>query len=111
MLKRQQSHEPIISMSKSEVEAQRLTDYIIMPADQEMSFKKWWEASAVVEVRYPHERHSNAGKPSHLAKSSVMDDFLKFVANQTVGQQTRQVQHLPPQVYHYSDAQAWNFTL
>ena len=79
---KRQSQEPIVSMSKSEVEAQRLSDYIIMPADQEMSFKKWWEAldaSAAVEVRYPHKRHGNAGKPSHSAKSSVMDDFLKFV--------------------------------
>ena len=49
-------------MSKSEVEAQHLSDYIIMTADQEMSFKKWWEAldtSAVVKVRHPHERQEN----------------------------------------------------
>ena len=49
-------------MAKSEVETKHLSDYIIMSADQEMSFKKWWEtldASDVVEVRYPHERHGN----------------------------------------------------
>ena len=49
-------------MSKSEVEAQHLSDYIIMTADQEMSFKKWWEAldtSAVVKVRHPHEQQEN----------------------------------------------------
>ena len=49
-------------MSKSEVEAQHLSDYIIMTADQEMPFKKWWEAldtSVVVKVRYPHERQEN----------------------------------------------------
>ena len=33
----------------------------------------------IVRVRYPHERHGNAGKTSHSAKTSVMQDFLQFV--------------------------------
>ena len=35
--------------------------------------------STNVEVRYPYERHGNAGKKSNSAKSSVMADFLKFL--------------------------------
>ena len=35
----------------------------------------------MVEVRFPHERHGNAGKISNSAKVSVCQDFLEFVDN------------------------------
>ena len=53
-----------------------------MPAALELSFKSWWrflEPSHIVKVRYPHARHGNAGKVSHSAKTTVHDDFIKFV--------------------------------
>ena len=53
-----------------------------MPDSLDTSFKNWWRAvtpSTTVEVRYPHERHGNAGKTSHSAKTETMDDFLKFI--------------------------------
>ena len=34
-----------------------------------------------VEVRYPHEQHGLKGKTSNRAKTDVMNDFLKFVDN------------------------------
>lgn len=42
----------------------------------------WWRSlssSAMVQVRYPHNRHGNAGKVSNSAEMSVLQDFLKFV--------------------------------
>ena len=32
-----------------------------------------------VQVRFPHEKHGNAGKISNSAESSIMEDFLSFV--------------------------------
>ena len=67
---------------KTEVEQERLGSYVIMPDSLECAFKTWWRSlpgDAVVKVRYPHSRHGNAGKTSHSAKSSVMQDFLLFV--------------------------------
>lgn len=81
-IKRQQSQVPIVEMEKSEVEEKRLGEYIIMPDDVNSAFSAWWRsvsADTVVQVRFPHERHGNAGKTSHSAKTSVMNDFLLFV--------------------------------
>ena len=81
-IKRQQSQQPIVEMEKSKVEEKRLGDCVIMPAGLETSFKSWWrsqDASTIVQVRYPHERHGNAGKTSNSAKSSLREDFLEFV--------------------------------
>ena len=53
-----------------------------MPGDEESSFKVWWRSlppSTVVNVRFLHTRHGNAGKASNLAKKSVSDDFLAFM--------------------------------
>ncbi len=41
-----------------------------MPTPCDMSFKSWWmevDATAEVQVRFPHERHGNAGKTSNSA--------------------------------------------
>ena len=69
-------------MSKTEVEEQRLGDYVVMPGGLEMTFKVWWrslDSTHTVDVWYPHAKHGNAGKTSHHAKTSIMDDFLTFV--------------------------------
>ena len=69
-------------MPKSSVEKERLGNYVITPIGCESSFADWWRSlseSTNVQVRYPYERHGNAGKKSNSAKSSVMADFLKFV--------------------------------
>ena len=81
-IKRKQSQEPLRDMTKSAVEAEHLSDYVVMPESCEMAFKEWWgslQASNVVSVRYPHARHGNAGRASNSCKTSVMEDYLTFV--------------------------------
>ena len=85
-IKRQQSQQPIVEMPKSEVEEKRLGDRVVMPIGLETSFKTWWrsqDASTIVQVRYPHDRHGNAGKVSNAAKSSLREEFLDFVDHNT----------------------------
>lgn len=81
-IKRKQSCEPLRDMTKSEVEKERVSEYVVMPVDKVMSFKDWWltlDESDVVSVRYLHARHGNAGRTSNSSKTSVMEDFLNFV--------------------------------
>ena len=81
-VKRQQYQEPIVEMAKTEVEEKRLGNYIVMPADEGTAFKTWWRGlagSAIVQVRYPHERHGLAGKTSNSAKVDTQKEFLEFV--------------------------------
>ena len=81
-IKRKQSTEPLRHMTKSDVEKERVSEYVMMPADKEMVFKEWWmklDASDFASVRYPHARHGNAGRTSNSSKTSVMEDFLAFV--------------------------------
>ncbi len=81
-IKCRENQEPTTEMSKAEVEQQRLGEYIIMPPAVETSFSKWWRTvppSTTVEVRTPHARHGNAGKPSHAAKPTFLERFLEFV--------------------------------
>ena len=35
----------------------------------------------MVNVRFPHERHGNSGKVANSAKTSIMEEFLEFVDN------------------------------
>lgn len=61
-------------MRKVDVERERLIDYVLMPEVPSESFHAWWkklDATASVTVRYPHERHGLAKKPSNRAKSDV----------------------------------------
>ena len=47
-----------------------------------MSFMSWWKqlpSDSLVDVRIPHERHGNSGKPSNSAKTEAKSDFLRFV--------------------------------
>ena len=81
-IKQQKSKHPIVSMAKADIERENLGEFVIMPSGIETSFKAWWRslASTVsVDVRYPHERHGNAGRPSNSTKSSVKAEFLAFV--------------------------------
>ncbi len=81
-IKRKQSQEPLRDMSKAEVEEERVSEYVVMPASLDMAFKEWWRSlqpSHTVMVRYPHERHGNAGRKSNASKTSVMEDFLEFI--------------------------------
>lgn len=69
-------------MTKREVEDQRLSPYVVMPPECDQSFLAWWrslESEHSVNVRYPHQRHGNAGMPSHSAKTDAKIEFLKFV--------------------------------
>jgi len=71
-------------MTKSSVEEHKLGAYVVMPQGRDVSFLRWWRSlsdEAAVVVRYPHERHGNAGKVSIAARTSVMEDFLAFVGN------------------------------
>ena len=66
-------------MPKSEVEDKRLGDYVIMPVNSDTPFKSWrrsQDPSTLVEVRYPLERHGNAGKVSNAVKTSLRDEFV-----------------------------------
>ena len=64
-------------MTKSEVEDERLGEWVIMPSGCEMSFMAWWKR--LPNVRYPHSSHGNSGKVSHAAKKDAKSDFLTFV--------------------------------
>ena len=80
-IKRQLSQNPLVEMTKAQVEEKRLGDYIIMPDGVESSFNVWWwslSASTIVTVRFPYTRHGNAGKVANSAKKTVLDDFLAF---------------------------------
>ena len=81
-MKQDSSREPIVQMTKAEVEEKRLSDAVIMPSDCDEAFSKWWRSIApeeVLSVRYPHERHGLAGRVSNSAKSDTLQDFLTFV--------------------------------
>ena len=41
------------------------------------------DPAKVLQVRFPHERHGNGGKTSNHAKTTVKNDFLQFVDNNT----------------------------
>jgi len=69
-------------MTKAQVEEQSVRDYVIIRGDEESSFKVWWRSLPplrVVNVRFLHTRHGNAGKASNLTKKMVSDEFLTFM--------------------------------
>ena len=80
-IKRRQALLPKVTMTKSDVINKHLEEMVVMP-ESEDNFKKWWPSQVdtdVVDVRYPHESHGLARKPSNYSKKSVQDDFLQFV--------------------------------
>ena len=69
-------------MTKADVEQQSLGAFVLMPPHLDISFNKWWrseELSTLVKVRFPHEKHGNAGRISNSAKQNVRKDFIEFV--------------------------------
>ena len=55
-----------------------------MLPSSDANFQDWWKElgdDEDVEVRYPYEQHGLLGKTSNRAKTDVMNDFLKFVDN------------------------------
>lgn len=69
-------------MTKSEVEAGYLGQYVVMPEACTMSFTAWWKTlnnSDTVDVRYLHERHGLAGRASNAAKADAKLEFLSFI--------------------------------
>lgn len=68
-------------MLKSEVEEKCLGDFVVMLQGVEASFKTWWRGvlpASTVEVRYPHEKHGNAGRVSNSAKVGTREQFLEL---------------------------------
>ena len=62
-----------------DVEGQQLGDFVV-PTSVDMSFLTWWlSVDDIVQVRYPHQRHGHAGKPSHSSKPKLQEDCLAFV--------------------------------
>ena len=52
-IKQCESQQPLITMAKSQVENERVLDYVVMPSDYEISFRKWWmkpDAASEVQV-------------------------------------------------------------
>ena len=70
-VKRKQCAEPLRSMTKSEVEFECLSQYVVMPQGCELSFMAWWkllESSSVITVQYPYENMDMLVKPHILQK-------------------------------------------
>ena len=73
----------MITKSKSEVSKLKIEKYVVLPSD-DTNFQEWWDEldnDEDVEVKYPHEEHGLCRKTSNRAKTDVMNDFLKFVDN------------------------------
>ena len=65
LIKQRQKHQPIVEMTKEEVQQQRLEDYVIHDDEDVQTFSVWWNGvteDEVVEVQFPHERHGLAGR-------------------------------------------------
>lgn len=81
-VKRMEHTEPIRSMTKAEVEEGRLSKYVVMPPACDLSFIRWWKTLSntdTINVKYPHSRHGNAGKPSNSAKTNTKARYLEFI--------------------------------
>lgn len=83
-VKRRHATEPIRQLTKAQVENERLGEFVVIPPENQSSFKRWWKqvgSEEMVQVRYPHQKHGLSGKSSNHAKSEVKQDFLEFVDN------------------------------
>ena len=75
-IKQREAHIPIVDMSKSSNANDRLEEYVVMPPEAD-NFKKWWDTLAdteLVKVRYPHDQHGLARKPSK--KRTMREHFF-----------------------------------
>lgn len=63
-------------MTKANVSEQKLVNCIVIPKDEERSFKQWWNKTApdeVVTVQVPHAEHGLARKRLNNAKTTIAD--------------------------------------
>ena len=73
---------PITKKKKSEVEAEHLMPFVVMPEGVTSTLKSWWEtipSEHEVDVRFPYERHGLCGCSSNNAKTETKSEFLRFV--------------------------------
>ena len=65
VIKQKQKLEPIVAMTKVEVESKRLKNHVLHDNEDMETFSVWWKALSSdeeVEVQYPHERHELPGR-------------------------------------------------
>lgn len=65
VIKQKQNDQPIVQMTKINVQHQRLEQYVLHSYEDMQTFDSWWKALAedeMIEVQFPHERHGLAGK-------------------------------------------------
>ena len=58
-LKQRMREEPIVEMTKREVEEKRLVDCVLQEDDELLTFALWWKSKDeddIVEVQYPHHQ-------------------------------------------------------
>ena len=82
IIKRKINQQPVVTLTKQEVENQKLQSDVLCPEPEMTVFREWWHSLSdddVVEVKFPHERHGLAGRPSNHAMPEAMTDFLEFV--------------------------------
>lgn len=82
VIKHRQSQQPMVEMEKADVEEKRLGNYVVVPVNLDASFIVWWRSlpsTTTVQVRFPHERHGNAGRVSNSAKSATKQQFLDYI--------------------------------
>ena len=73
----------MVTKTKREVAELKLEKFVTLPSD-DTNFQDWWKElddDDDVEVRYPHEQHGLRSKVSNRAKTDIMNDFLRFVEN------------------------------
>ena len=61
----QADHQPIVEVTKDEVQQQRLENYVLRDDEDLQTISVWWKGFAndeFVEVQFPHEQHSLAGR-------------------------------------------------
>ena len=83
-IKQNQFQKPLVSMTKNEVDKEKVKSFVFMPESVETSLSLWWANLTndhIVSVRYPHEKPGLAGKVSNNARVSTKELFLKFVDN------------------------------
>ena len=81
-IKQQLKENQIVVMTKEDVIDKRLENYVLQSDEGQPTFAAWWKSldgDDEVEVQFPHERHSLAGRVSNHHKEGVMADFLQFV--------------------------------
>ena len=82
-IKQELSQHTMVTKSKREVTELKLEKFVTLPSD-DTNFQDWWKElddDNDVEVRYPHKQHGLRVKLSNRAKTDVMNDFLRFVDN------------------------------